>query len=89
MVQDYGRYQVQMDGKGALVRMLCRRLNVDSTRVVAVGDSAGDIGMFKEAAHAICFNPLDERPLPYANDVIREKDLSLVLASCQAFFSSI
>ena len=89
MVQDYGRYQVQMDGKGALVRMLCRRLNVDSTRVVAVGDSAGDIGMFKEAAHAICFNPLDERPLPHADDVIREKDLSLVLASCQAFFSSI
>ena len=62
LVQDYGRYQVQMDGKGALVRMLRRRLDVDEKHVIAVGDSAGDIGMFEEAAHAICFNPWDERP---------------------------
>ena len=40
--------------------MLRRRLNVDEKRY-AVGDSAGDIGMFEEAAHAICFNPWDER----------------------------
>ena len=84
-IGDYGRYQVQMDGKGALVRMLQRRLGVDSNRIIAVGDSAGDIGMFEEAAHAICFNPWDERPVPYANEVIREKDLSLVLQSCKLF----
>jgi phosphoserine phosphatase len=65
--------------------MLQRRLGVDSNRIIAVGDSAGDIGMFEEAAHAICFNPWDERPIPYANEVIREKDLSLVLQSCQSF----
>ena len=87
LVQDYGRYQVQMDGKGALVRMLRRRLDVDSKNVIAVGDSAGDIGMFEEAAHAICFNPWDERPIAYSNEVIKEKDLSIVLASCRAFFS--
>ncbi len=88
LVQDYGRYQVQMDGKGALVRMLRRRLNVDEKHVIAVGDSAGDIGMFEEAAHAICFNPWDERPLPYANEVIEQKDLAIVLESCRTFFAS-
>jgi phosphoserine phosphatase len=88
-IADFGRYQVQMDGKGALVRMLQRRLGVDSNRIIAVGDSAGDIGMFEEAAHAICFNPWDERPVPYANEVIREKDLSLVLDSCRNHFNSL
>ena len=87
-VADFGRYQVQMDGKGALVRMLQRRLGVESNRIIAVGDSAGDIGMFEEAAHAICFNPWDERPIPYANEVIREKDLYLVLQSCQSFLNA-
>ena len=43
--------------------------------------------MFEEAAHAICFNPWDERPLPYANEVIREKDLAIVLESCRRFFA--
>jgi phosphoserine phosphatase len=76
-----------MDGKGALVRMLQRRLGVDSNRIIAVGDSAGDIGMFEEAAHAICFNPWDERPIAHADEVIHEKDLAITLKSCRAFFS--
>ena len=69
--------------------MLCRRLNVDEKHVIAVGDSAGDIGMFEEATHAICFNPWDERPLAHADEVIREKDLALVLQSCSRFFSTL
>lgn len=74
-----GRYQVQMDGKGALVRMLQRRYGVDRTRTVAVGDSAGDIGMFEESGLPICFNPWDERPLPHAKVVIEERDLQHVI----------
>lgn len=89
LVQDYGRYQVQMDGKGALVRMLQRRLDVDSSFIIAVGDSAGDIGMFEEAALAICFNPWDERPLAHADEVIRQKDLALVLNTCRGYFQSL
>ena len=78
-IGDYGRYQVQMDGKGALVRMLQRRLGVDSNRIIAVGDSAGDIGMFEEAAHAICFNPWDEKPVAVAKMTIRSRNLLDVL----------
>ena len=64
-------------------------MDVDPKNVIAVGDSAGDIGMFEEAAHAICFNPWDVRPLPYANEVIREKDLALVLQSCFNYFAGL
>ena len=78
-----------MDGKGALVQMLRRRLKVDAKHVIAVGDSAGDIGMFQEAAHAICFNPWDERPTEHANEVIHEKDLQIVLKSCRQFFTTV
>ena len=74
-----GRYQVQMDGKGALVRMLQRRYGVERARTVAVGDSAGDIGMFEEAGLPICFNPWDERPKAYAKVVIEDLDLQHVI----------
>lgn len=79
LLRDLGRYQVQMDGKGALVRMLQRRYGVDRTRTVTVGDSAGDIGMFEESGLPICFNPWDERPLPHAKVVIKERDLQHVI----------
>ncbi len=78
-LDDFGRYQVQMNGKGAIVKMLQRRYNIAKSKTVAVGDSAGDIGMFQESGLAICFNPWDERPLKYCDEVIKEKDLSLVL----------
>ncbi len=74
-----GRYQVQMDGKGALVRMLQRRYGVERARTVSVGDSAGDIGMFEESGLPICFNPWDERPLPFAKVVIETCDLQHVI----------
>jgi len=78
-LDDFGRYQVQMNGKGAITKMLQRRYGISKSKTVAVGDSAGDIGMFQESALAICFNPWDERPLKYCDEVIKEKDLSLVL----------
>ncbi|MBL6732119.1 MAG: HAD hydrolase family protein [Candidatus Poseidoniaceae archaeon] len=78
-LDDFGRYQVQMNGKGAIVKMLQRRYNISKNKTISVGDSAGDIGMFQEADLAICFNPWDERPLKYCDEVIEEKDLALVL----------
>ena len=78
-LDNFGRYQVQMNGKGAIVRMLQRRYGISKSKTIPVGDSAGDIGMFQESGLAICFNPWDERPLKYCDEVIKEKDLSLVL----------
>ena len=78
-LDNFGRYQVQMNGKGAIVKMLQRRYGIAKSETFSVGDSAGDIGMFQESGLAICFNPWDERPLKYCDEVIKEKDLSLVL----------
>ena len=78
-IGDFGRYQVQMNGKGAIVKMLQRRLGVDKANTASVGDSMGDVGMFGESGCAVLFNPWDDRPREFAHHVIEEKDLMLVL----------
>ena len=78
-IGDYGRYQVQMNGKGAVVRMLQRRLGISKENTASVGDSMGDVGMFAESACAVLFNPWDDRPREHAHHVIEERDLGLVL----------
>ena len=78
-IGDYGRYQVQMNGKGSLVNILQRRLGISIANTASIGDSAGDIGMFEQSDLSICFNPWDEKPVDHADITIREKDLTLVL----------
>jgi len=85
-IGDFGRYQVQMNGKGAIVKMLQRRLGVSKACTASVGDSMGDVGMFEESACSILFNPWDDRPRAHARHVIEEKDLGLVLdLICERF----
>ena len=85
LIEDFGRYQVQMNGKGSIVNMLQRRYSIDKNKTASVGDSVGDIGMFEESGFSICFNPWDEKPLKYCDEVIREKDLALVLEKIKRF----
>ncbi len=84
-VEDYGRYQVQMNGKGAIVKMLQRRLSIPKERTISIGDSIGDLGMFQESSHSICFNPYDEKPVKHAKVTIRSRDLKDVLQSIKDF----
>ena len=84
LIKKYGRFQVQMHGKGAVVKMLQRRYGIAKEHTVSVGDSAGDIGMFKESGLAIGFNPWQKRPLSHTDMIIEEKDLNLVLQAIQA-----
>jgi phosphoserine phosphatase len=67
-----------MDGKGSVVKMLQRRLGVSKENTASVGDSAGDISMFKESGLPICFNPWDDRPKAHARHIVEEKNLQLV-----------
>ena len=86
LIGDFGRYQVQMNGKGAVVKMLQRRLGVKKESTASVGDSMGDVGMFGESGCAILFNPWDDRPREFAHHVIEERDLNLVLdLICEKF----
>lgn len=78
-IDDFGRYQVQMNGKGSIVRMLQRRLDIPKERTISIGDSAGDIGMFKQSELSICFNPWDEKPVAVAKKTIRSRNLIDVL----------
>ena len=79
LIDDFGRYQVQMNGKGSIVKMLQRRFGISKEKTSSVGDSAGDIGMFQQSGYSICFNPWDERPLEHCDEVVREKDLEIIL----------
>ena len=85
LIEDFGRYQVQMNGKGSIVNMLQRRYNISKNKTAAVGDSAGDIGMFEESGYSICFNPWDEKPLKHCDEVIEQKDLSIVLEKIKRY----
>jgi HAD superfamily phosphoserine phosphatase-like hydrolase len=78
-IDDYGRYQVQMNGKGSIVNMLQRRLEIPKERTISIGDSAGDIGMFEQSELSICFNPWDEKPVTVAKMTIRSRNLLDVL----------
>ena len=77
-IPETGRFNVQMHGKGTVVRMLQRRLGFDKAQTASVGDSAGDISMFHESGFSINFNPWDDRPKEHADIVIEEKNLALV-----------
>ena len=88
-IEDFGRYQVQMDGKGSVVQMLQRRLGVSKENTASVGDSAGDIAMFQESGFPICFNPWDERPKKHASMVIEEKDLLPLATLIADYFESV
>jgi len=78
-IDDYGRYQVQMNGKGSIVNMLQRRLGIPKERTISIGDSAGDIGMFEQSELSICFNPWNEKPVAVAKMTIRNRNLLNVL----------
>ena len=84
-IDDYGRYQVQMNGKGSIVKMLQRRLDIPKSRTISIGDSAGDIGMFQESELSICFNPWDEKPVQVAKITIRSRNLVDVLNEIRNF----
>ena len=86
-IPETGRYQVQMDGKGSIVRMLQRRLGIAESQTASVGDSAGDIDMFRKSGFSIAFNPWDERPGLVADEVIEERDLDLVLQRLRSWFT--
>lgn len=87
IVPQTGRYQVQMHGKGSIVKMLQRRLGISKKMTASVGDSAGDIDMFHKSGFSITFNPWDERPGQHSSAIIEERDLNLVLGSIRNYFT--
>ena len=76
------------DNSGARSLQCIKVLGGSKRKTASVGDSAGDIDMFHQSGFAICFNPYDDRPLQHVDEVIRIKDLHLVLESIQKWIKS-
>ena len=83
-----GRYNVQMNSKDTVVRMLQRRLGVPESRTASVGDSKGDVSMFEVSDFSVAFNPMDEIVGKHSDSCITSKDLRLVSSAILEHFSS-
>lgn len=66
-------------GKEPALRELVAELGVDLDEVVAVGDSSGDVDMFRLAALGVAFCPNGEEVRAAADVVIERADMRLLL----------
>jgi len=71
---------VPYDSKGALLRRVAAELGVPRERTAAVGDSASDIAMFREAALSIAFRPFHQSVADSAHHCVAGGDLRPVLS---------
>ncbi|MDD2420550.1 MAG: HAD-IB family phosphatase [Heliobacteriaceae bacterium] len=70
-----GRVEIRVSGdygpqdKGAWVRYFCRIYGVDLAHTVAIGDSSGDIPMFRQVQLPIMLVPAADKPDPVTKEV--------------------
>lgn len=64
------------EGKGEALRALARKLGVSCESTAAVGDSASDVAMFREAYTRIAFRAEDPQVAEAATHVVRGDDLA-------------
>lgn len=76
-----GRIHLVVPGlsKGRITRKLKQKLGLKKSEVVAVGDSAFDIPMFKEAGIAVSFTDADRKTKQAANYRIQKNNLPKLL----------
>lgn len=70
---------VEIKDKGRVTRDILRRLGVPGERTAAVGNSAYDVPMFREAGFGIAFNPSDDYVRRKAKHVVEGVDMRPVL----------
>ena len=67
--------EVPYDHKGRVLRNLAANLGLARDKIAAVGDSASDIEMFREAAVSIAFRPSHPSVSAAATHTVDDKDL--------------
>lgn len=70
---------VEIRDKARTTREILRKLGVPKERTAAVGNSAYDAGMFREAGFGVAVNPFDDEVRRAARHVVEGKDLRMVL----------
>lgn len=79
------RIDVGHGGKDRAFLSFCRRYGLDAGAVAAVGDTEGDISMFRLSGWSIAFNPADDRVRASARVVVEGTDLrALIPGLCRA-----
>ncbi|MBJ99443.1 MAG: hypothetical protein CMB48_00255 [Euryarchaeota archaeon] len=88
-IPEKGRYQVQLIAKGSIVNILQRRLSIEKSRTVAIGDSKQDSSMFDFSGFNIAFNTRHEELIQKSDQVIQERDLKIVSENILNYFKSL
>ena len=72
----YNNIEVMSDGvsKGNALKHLCKKLNIDKSEVVAIGDNENDISMFEMAGLSVAMENGDEIIRKYANIITDTND---------------
>ncbi len=74
------KVNVEHGRKEEAVELFCHQFGIPPDRVIAVGDSEGDVSMFRAVGFSVALNPLDEEVVRAANAVCRCTDvMDLVL----------
>ena len=74
------KINVEHGRKEEAVGLFCNQFGIPQERVIAVGDSEGDVSMFRAVGFSVALNPRDEEVVRAANAVCRCADvMDLVL----------
>jgi len=74
------KINVEHGRKEEAVELFCNQFGIPPDRVIAVGDSEGDVSMFRAVGFSVALNPLDDEVVRAANAVCRCADvMDLVL----------
>ncbi len=65
------KINVEHGRKEEAVELFCNQFGIPPGRVIAVGDSEGDVSMFQAVGFSVALNPLDEAVVRAANAVCR------------------
>jgi len=74
-----GIVEVPLKQKDKTVRMIHEKTQIPFDEMVAVGNSCYDIPMLASVGLSVVFQPADECVLEHADEIINEKDLSLLI----------
>ena len=80
-----GVLRVRLMYKDEVIFALSKKLGVSPGEIASVGNSCFDIPMFKATGLSVAFNPVDDCTLKAADEVVRGKDLSLILPVIKRF----
>ena len=67
--------RVSFEGKGDILRRVAVQKGIPKSKIIAIGDSESDIGMFKASGISIVVNPESERVIHYADYIVHNNSL--------------